>query len=396
MIGAMKKLRSFTFYFLYFASLSAFIPYIVLFYRQQGFTGWQIGLLTSLGPLASLVGGLIWTSLADATHRHRQIMGLAGLTAIGIVLLYPGTTHFASMLVLVLLYSFVLPPVMSLADTATMLMLGKEQSIYGRLRLGGTIGWGIFAPIIGTIIDRVGLTWLFSMYAGGLFLALLLGQTFTFPSSQSSRPNIRLGIKTLLANPSWVLFLQTAFICGFGMAIIYNYQPLYMQNLGTNKAMIGFSMTISTLSELPIMFFSNFLLRKIKAAHLIVLALGMIGVRLVLIAWFNTPLAIILIGAFHGLTFPAMWLAGVTFSQENAPPGMSATAQGIFSSVSMSFGASTGSFVGGLLLGAMDVRGVYYILGATVLAAFGVISILRFRMTRQQARFTTETASYEP
>jgi hypothetical protein len=44
----MKKIWPFSFYFLFFAAIASFGPYMVLYYQSLEFTGTQIGLLTGL------------------------------------------------------------------------------------------------------------------------------------------------------------------------------------------------------------------------------------------------------------------------------------------------------------------------------------------------------------
>ena len=77
----MKKIWPFSFYFLYFAALSSFMPFIVLFYQELQFNGTQIGLLTGIPPLITLVAAPFWTGVADASRRHRLIMSLGIATA---------------------------------------------------------------------------------------------------------------------------------------------------------------------------------------------------------------------------------------------------------------------------------------------------------------------------
>src|SRR5215213_11105669 len=78
----MKKIWPFTFYFLYFAALSSLMPFFVLFYQGLGFSGTQIGLLTGIAPLITLVASPFWTNLADTRHWHKLVMGLGLAVAI--------------------------------------------------------------------------------------------------------------------------------------------------------------------------------------------------------------------------------------------------------------------------------------------------------------------------
>jgi hypothetical protein len=61
----MKKIWPFTFYFLYFAAIASLLPFFVLFYQGLGFNGAQIGLLTGVPPLITLIVTLL-DRMADA------------------------------------------------------------------------------------------------------------------------------------------------------------------------------------------------------------------------------------------------------------------------------------------------------------------------------------------
>lgn len=63
-------------------------------------------------------------------------------------------------------------PVSSLVNSATMYMLGNEKDLYGRIRLGGTIGFGIAASIVGVLVKNHGLKMAFWIAAVFSFLDL--------------------------------------------------------------------------------------------------------------------------------------------------------------------------------------------------------------------------------
>ena len=71
-----KFVWPFSFYFFIFAGVASYSPYLVLYYQSLSFTGAQIGLLTGIAPLITLVSLPLMTGLADRTNRHGLIMGL--------------------------------------------------------------------------------------------------------------------------------------------------------------------------------------------------------------------------------------------------------------------------------------------------------------------------------
>ena len=103
----MKKIWPFSFYFLYYAALAFFAPYIVLFYQQMQFNGPQIALLTGIPPLITLFAAPFWTNIADSRRRHRLVMSLGITVASVAVLLLQRMDAFPFILVtVVVLFSF--------------------------------------------------------------------------------------------------------------------------------------------------------------------------------------------------------------------------------------------------------------------------------------------------
>ena len=375
----MRKTYSFTFYFLYFAALACLAPFVVLFYQQLGFSGAQIGLLAGMAPLITLVSAPLWTGTADATQRHRLLMSLAIAGAAVGALVFPSLRALGPVVVLLVLFSFFTAPIVSFSDSATLNLLAGQKDQYGRVRLGGTFGWGIAALVAGIAVQAYGLKVAFWGYAALMFMALLVCQRFVF-SRAATGVSLRGGVRALMANRRWVLFLALAFVGGVGFAAVNTYLFAYMQELNASKTTMGLALTLSTVAELPVLFFADRLLRRFRAHGLFVLAMVMTGVRLLLYAAVSAPAGILVFQLLNGLTFPAAWVGGVTYADENAPPGMSATAQGLFSAMVFGFGAAAGGFLGGLLLASIGGRRMYLVVGLIVLVSTAVITLVERRM----------------
>jgi PPP family 3-phenylpropionic acid transporter len=379
----MKKASAFTFYLLYYAAIASLGPFIVLYYRQLGFTGAQIGLLAGMSPLIMLVGAPFWTGIADATRRHRLTLSLTIAVVVVLVPIFPNFKAFGSVIMLLALFSFFAAPITSFADSATMSMLAGEKEMYGRVRLGGTLGWGLAAPVAGMVIQTYGLRLAFWGYAVLMFLALIVSQRFVFGQSAEGT-SLQGGVRTLLTNRRWVLFLALAFVGGMGFASINNYLLPYMEELKASKTTMGIALAIATFFELPVLFFADRLLKRFKAHGLLVLAMIVTGVRLLLYAALNSPAGVLVVQILNGLSFPAAWVAGVSYADENAPAGMSATAQGLFGATVFGFGAAAGGFIGGPLLESVGGQGMYLVFGVMVLVSIAFITFIEWRLPAEQ------------
>ena len=379
----MKKIYPFSFYLLYFGAGACFFPYIVLYYQSLGFSGAQIGILSAISPLISLIGAPFWTGIADVSHRHRLVMSITLLAAIGMVILYPFVKTLAAVLVLVSLYSFMIAPVNSFADTATMTMLGDQQNMYGRVRVGGTIGWGVIAPIAGLMIAKYGLNWAFWLYAVILFIGFLVSQRFLY-SEVKQQVSIKHGMSELFSNRRMVLFLATAFVTGMALMSINSFLGAYMGGLGIEKSLFGFALAIPIIVELPVLFFANRLLTRLKPHGLLVLAMFATMLRLFLYATFTSAAGILVFQLINGFTFATLWVAGVSYINENAPPGLSATTQGVFGATVFGFGAAGGGFMGALLLERVGGPQMYGIFGVLMLVMLIVYVLFERRLPKIQ------------
>jgi len=379
----MQRIWPFTFYFLYFAAFASLLPFFVLFYQQLGFNGAQIGLLAGLPPLITLAGAPFLTGVADSTQQHRLIMGTGIAVAIVVMMIMPSLKSFAIVFLLIVIFNIFLSPVSPLADSATMSMLGDERIMYGRVRLGGTIGWGLFAPIAGTLVENYSLRIAFLVFCAIMLINFFVSQKFAFGKPEEHAGN-RGGIRTLLTNRRWIFFLLTAFLGGVGAFSVASYLFPYIAELGASETTMGIALTIATLTEIPVFFFGHHLVKRFTAHGLFMLALLLIGIRSLFYAVVDTPFLVFIVQAFGGTIFPAMWLAGVSYADENAPAGLKSTAQGLFGAVTFGFGSAVGGFLGGLMLENLGGRGMFLVFGIIILAGLAVIEGIKRLLPNQE------------
>jgi PPP family 3-phenylpropionic acid transporter len=185
------------------------------------------------------------------------------------------------------------------------------------------------------------------------------------------------GVRHFLTSRRWLLFLTSAFLGGLGALSVSTYLFPYMAEMGSSKSLMGVASMIATVTEFPIFFFGNRLVKRFTSQGLFVLALLMVGIRSLLFAWVSTPLAVLIVQALGGMIFPAMWVAGVSYADEYAPAGLKSTAQGLFGAASFGFGSAVGGFIGGLLLESIGGRGMFLVFGFIILGGLGIIEVVK-------------------
>jgi PPP family 3-phenylpropionic acid transporter len=193
------------------------------------------------------------------------------------------------------------------------------------------------------------------------------------------------GVGRLLNDRRWLVFLIAVFVGGIGASLTNNFLFLYMSELHADQTMMGLALTMATVSETPALFFSGWLVRKLGPRRMLLMALSAYALRLLLYSIAAAPWQVLLIQLMHGLTFSAMWTAGVSYAGQMAPKGMEATAQGLFNAVLMGFGGITGAMIGGLLIDRFGGAGMYRIGSCVILAGLGIFLLASHQVERQQS-----------
>ncbi|PKO19054.1 MAG: hypothetical protein CVU39_00450 [Chloroflexi bacterium HGW-Chloroflexi-10] len=355
-------------YFLYYAAAAALLPFLVVYYQELGLPGTQIGFLAGIPPLMSLLSAPFWGAVSDKTQRSKLSVLIAMGGAILLALILSAAKTFVWLILAVVLFSFFSSPIMPLVDSTTMNLLGGEKERYGRIRLWGAVGWGIAAPIVGGLIELGSVIWSFWSYAGLLGLGFLAAIKIPERKQVGKTPHAH--IRLFLHDPRWLFFLTVSFCGGMVLSMSGNFLFIFLQDLGADKFTLGLSLTIATLSELPILFFSSRLLLRWNAQQLMGAALLFVVIRTLAYSFVVDPWLVLLIQLLHGPTFALMWVAGVSYVNKIAPTGLEATAQGLFSGVMLGVGSAIGAFLGGFLYEHIGIVGMFRV--ASLVALIGV------------------------
>jgi len=79
------------------------LPFLALFYQQQGLSGTQIGLLSTFAGLAALIAAPIWGRLSDTAVRPRRLLQFELVASACLMLLLSQQVSFGAIAVIVVL-----------------------------------------------------------------------------------------------------------------------------------------------------------------------------------------------------------------------------------------------------------------------------------------------------
>lgn len=367
-------------YFAYFGAIGALMPFVALYYRELGYSGLQVGVLTALPPLCAAGFGPMWGAVADSRALHRWMIRVALALVAIVAFATTQVSTFMPMLLLIGLLSFVSVPIAPLLDSYGVTVSEHTGRSYGSLRIWGSIGYMASVLIVGRLMGGDVSSLL--LLAHGTLAGLALLTVLRLPQLSERQPAPLLGgLKTILQNRPTVLLLVVAYLLSVGAAMISIYLGIRIEEIGGTASQVGLAFAIASASELPVIAASGWLLHRLGAPRLIALATFVYMFRFVAFSTIAVPEWLLPIQALHGLSYGAFLMASVTLVHRLAGRDHAATAQALLTAVSMGFGSITGSLLGGALLDVIGTVGMFRSAAALMVVTLAVM-ILGTRLLR--------------
>jgi PPP family 3-phenylpropionic acid transporter len=335
------------FYLVYFLAMAFYAPFLPLYYRQIGMTGQQIGVLGAVTPIITLFSGPLWGGLADATRRHRALLLLTLSSALVFVPAVYLTTEVLVLSVLVVVGAFLRSPTMALVDSTVLRVLGKRRALYGQQRLWGTVGYAFGALCVGTLTQRAGLHAGMYVFLPLMVVTVLISLRLPVTEYRRGMPFWR-GLRTLVTNRQWSIFLAAAFMVGLGRSASGRFLMIHLSDLGLPRTLLGLATAVGCVGEVPVFFYGDYVLRRWSTRTLLVFGWVVSMLRLFALSVMRAHWLILPLQLVQGIAFGATMSAGVSLTGEIAPEGMGATAQALYGAMRGGLAGAFGAFLGGM------------------------------------------------
>ncbi len=325
------------------------MPFISLYFARLGLTGVQIGTLAAFPVLINISTSLFWSGVADVLHWHRRILRIALFLSPVAIFFLSRVSSMALLIPIVIVYALFSSPIVPLLDSYALETATENRRTYGDLRLWGSVGWAISTVLIGWLIERSGIRWLFYGYIS--FMGFTLFASLFQPKRRKMlKTSIWIGLKELLGHKSFLLFLFSIFLLTITSSGVLTFFSIYMDSIGTKEGLIGLGWALSAISEIPVMILSGKVINKIGSKGLLVIAFILFAVRWMLFSFIHAPFLALVVQLLHGPSFASFLVGSVTYIHERTPEGLNTTALSIFNIVTYGLGTMVGSLLGGALL----------------------------------------------
>jgi len=317
------------FFFLWFAGGSFLQPYLPIFYRSQGLSGLQIGLLSSIGFAIGILAAPQWGRWNDRVSAPQRLLQISVFFNVATILVLSRQTAFLPMVAAVALNSLFASGQEPVAASLALRATRGTGSGFGSVRVWGSLGWSILVLVSGWWIQRTTIQTGFAGFA--VFMLAALSILFLYRAGHQSQTS------QAAANPPAppvmppqgnkassryrpILPLFLAVMMGWiAVAGVRQFEPLFFKQLGAGEQMIGFSAMLSALVELPGMFWADSLVRRFGARRVLIAGMILDGLlRGSILLWPSIP-ALIAVRAMIGISFSMTTVGVVAFVQERTP-----------------------------------------------------------------------------
>lgn len=316
-------------FLLYFAGygLSVFIfPY----FYQIGLTGFEIGVIASLAPLAVLIANPLWGVLADRHSQARALLigapAVAVLALIGLL----NTRLFVPVLLLMVLFTAFFEPTSTLLTSLSIQLLGREADRYSEQRVWGAVGFSVGALAFGFVLGAVGLRFVFYGYMSAALLFMIVAFFLSPQRVWGGSQPVWQGLAILARRRSWLIFTISLIVLTTGVAAMNAFFEIYLLDLGGGAPLIGIVTGVAALSEIPVLLFGAQLLRRFGARRLLIVGYGLYAFTWLCYGLIPAPEWAIPLALLQGVTYVPCLIGGVEYVNSFAPPGLQATTQGLF------------------------------------------------------------------
>jgi MFS family permease len=319
------------FYWFYWSFVAVYDPYLNVYFSEMGLSAFQIGLIVTVVPLASMIWSPFVSAMADRLGKRVQFLqwSMVGwMVMVGLVAL-PKT--FWAILPLVFILSLARSPSSPLSDSMIARMSARHGLSFGRMRMWGSAGFALVSIICGFLWTQVGYG---PMFAIAILLALpviyLSGKLEPGPvvNSQDRGP-----ILELLRDPGLVTLFVISFLMGASLLSTYIFGGIYMVAIGGNEFMMGLMFGFSALIEFPVMLYSGNIINRISSAYTMWLSLAVLTLAVLGFALATSPAMLIVAGMVKGVGFGLFFVTLVRLIDERAQDEWKSTAQAISGSL---------------------------------------------------------------
>lgn len=335
---ARPALRISLFYTAYFTMVGVYQPFFPLWLESRGLDATDIAWVMAASIFLRVAVNPGVMLFADWRGERRRYAFRFALASVAVAACFPLAEGFWPVLGLVLLFALAHGPTLPLSDNIALLTARARRLDYGRMRVWGSVAFILASTAGGWALAGRGDEAIVAAMVAGLLL--VAAATATLPDARPETPPgarraMRRTLGRLVRDPGFLLCTGAIAFNMASHAVLMGYGTIHWEKAGYDKDITGPLWAVGVISEVALFALGNRVVNRLGIAGLIAL-----GASAAMLRWAGTALTTDLwllapVQMLHGFTFAATHLGGMIYLQRHVPPEISATAQGLYSSIAM-------------------------------------------------------------
>ncbi len=380
--AARPALRISLFYTAYFAMVGVYQPFFPLWLESRGLDAPEIAWVIAASIWLRVAVNPAVMVFADWQGERRRYALRFAVASVAVAACFPLAEGFWPVLGLVLLFALAHGPTLPLSDNIALLTARSRRLDYGRLRVWGSVAFIVASTGGGWALAGRGDDAIVAAMVAGLAWVALATAVLPDARSQAQRAIWR-AAGGLLRDTGFLLCVA-AIACNMAShAVLMGFGTIHWEEAGYDKDITGPLWAVGVISEVALFALGKRVVDRLGIAGLIAL-----GAAAAMLRWAGTALTTDLwllapVQMLHGFTFAATHLGGMTYLQRHVPPEISATAQGLYSSLAMGGAVGLALVVSGPLYERFG-GDAFWFMAALSACSLLLAGVLSRRMRRQQ------------
>ena len=370
MIKNIPYWRLSSFYWFYFATLGAFIPYWGLYLSDAGYSAVEIGQLVAVILGTKIVAPYLWGWIAD--HRGNRLF-IIRLGAVLATIAFSGILlghSFWWLFVILFVFSFFWNAILPQFEALTFNHLENNEHQYSWVRIWGSVGFVVAVLLMGVLLNFIDIALLPIIVI--ILLSGVIFSSFTAPDhagevhTQSNKT-----LLNILKNKQVIALLLACLLVQASHGPYYTFYTIYAEDHGYSRSWIGVLWALGVLSEVFVFAIMPWLVKRFGLRNLLLASLFSGSLRWFLIAFFidNTYMTVFA-QLFHASTFGIYHAVAIAYIHHYFKGKNQGKGQALYSSVSFGIGGAMGSLYGGYLWDSLGSSWTFSIAAFLSLTAF--------------------------